>query len=228
MKPDSVSVSPAAAARLPLYIRSLKELAHSGVEQVCSRDLAEATGLEAHQIRKDLSRIGNLGKRGVGYQVDGLIDEISTYLRLSRTWRVALIGYGRLGAALAAHLLVSGENFRLAAVFDCSARKIGARVGDLEVMSWKRIPQVFRECAIEMAIITTPPLAAQGVAELAVEGGVRLILNFAPISLNVPTTAVVRNVDLATEMLALSLQLPSKKRLRGPRIARPTASWASA
>ena len=227
MKTDLALVSPAAAARLPLYVRSLKDLAQRGVDQVSSRDLADVTGLEAHQIRKDLSRIGNLGKRGVGYQVEALIQEISAYLRLSRTWSVALVGCGKLGSALSGYLIASGSNFRLTALFDCSSRKLGTRVGDLEIHSWTKIPSVMKERQVDMVVIATPAVAAQAVADLAAQGGARFILNFAPIVISVPGGVVVRNVDLANEMLALSLQTSAGRSERSHRLARPTVPWVS-
>ncbi len=218
-------LSPATASRLPIYARGLRELAQGGVQFVSSKSLAETTGLEAHLIRKDLSRLGTLGKRGVGYQVTELLSELTEFLRLFRTWRVAIAGCGRLGLALASYLPLAGRNFRLVAAFDCSARKIGTKAAGIEILPWTRMPAVLRERAVDMVIIATPPLAAQSVADLAVEGGTTLILNYAPTSLTVPEGVVVRNVDLADEMQALTLRITGRPVLRTRRLASPAIPW---
>ncbi len=221
MKNDAVPA--ATAARLPLYVRRLRELARNRVELASSRKLADTTGLEAHQIRKDLSYLGTFGKRGVGYQVDDLLEQLSSYLSLSRVWRVALVGYGRLGSAIACHLTLLGNSYHLSAVFDCSYQKIGSAVEDLEVLSWRQIPLVSRQRGIDMAILATPPLAAQGVADLLVEGGVKLLLNFTAAQIAVPGDCTVRNVDLSAEMQALALQHTARKPLRTREHARAFA-----
>lgn len=215
----------ATAARLPLYLRGLRELSLSGADLISSRGLSEITGLEAYQIRKDLSYLGSFGRRGVGYDVEELLQGLSDQLRLSRVWRVAVVGCGRLGSSLAAHLSIAERNFRVCAVFDCSARRVGAKVAGLEVLSWEKIPAAMRERGVDMAIIATPPLAAQGVADLIVESGVRLILNFAPISLSVPESVTVRGMDLADELQALSMHSSAKRTGRARDSARPTVSW---
>jgi redox-sensing transcriptional repressor len=215
----------AAAARLHLYVRGLRELARNNVELASSKNLAEATGLEAHQIRKDLSYLGSFGKRGVGYQIDVLLEQLTAYLSLSRVWRVGLIGYGRLGSALAAYLATGDRNYRLAAIFDCSAHKIGVTAGTLQVLSWRSIPTVCREQGVDLAIIATPPLAAQGVADLLVEAGVHMILNYAPTILTVPDEISVRNLDLLLELQALTAQQPFKRHPQPRDFAASITMW---
>ena len=207
-------VPAATAARLALYVRGLKELARERVELASSRTLAEATGMEAHLIRKDLSYLGSFGKRGVGYPVERLLQQLSSYINLARLWRVSIVGCGRLGSALAAYLSVGDHNYRLVAIFDCSVHRIGTKVGDLQVLSWRTIPSVSRERGVDIAIIATPPLSAQGVANLLVEGDVHLILNFSAVQLTVPDDVAVRNVDISAEMQALTLQHPRQRRVQ--------------
>ena len=209
MKCDGVPE--ATAARLPLYVRGLKELARERVELVSSQTLAEAIGLEAHLIRKDLSYLGSFGKRGVGYHVEQLLHQLSSRIGLLRQWRIAVVGCGRLGSALAAYLSFDDRNYRLSAVFDCSTHKIGTSAGGLQVLSWRTIPSASHERGIDMAIVATPPLPAQRVADLLVEGGVHLILNFSTVQLAVPDDVAIRNVDVSVELQALTSQYSAKK-----------------
>ena len=219
-------VPAATAARLPLYVRGLKELAYERVQLASSRTLAEATGMKAQLIRKDLSYLGSFGKRGVGYPVEQLLQQLSSYINLARPWRVSVVGCGRLGSALAAYLSTGDHNYRLAAIFDCSAHKIGTKVGDLQVLSWRTIPSVSRERGIDIAIIATPPLPAQRIAELLVKGGVRSILNYSTAELALPEDVAVRNLDLSAEMQTLTLQHLVRTRAKTHGSARPVvAMW---
>ena len=224
MKNDGVPA--ATAARLPLYVSGLKDLARERVELASSQTLAASTGMQAHLIRKDLSYLGSFGKRGVGYPVDQLLQQLSSYINLARLWRVSVVGCGRLGSALASYLAAGDSNYHLVAVFDCSAHKIGTNVGNLQVLSWRAIPSASRERSVDIAIIATPPLSAQGVANLLVEGGVHLILNFSTVQLTVPGDVSVRNMDISAEMQALTLQHPRKRRAKAQSSARPVASQA--
>ncbi len=216
-------VPAATAARLPLYVRGLKELAREHVELASSRTIAEAIGMEAHLIRKDLSYLGSFGKRGAGYPVDQLLQQLTSYINLARLWRVCIVGCGRLGSSLAAFLSAGDRNYRLVAIFDCSVNRIGTKVGDLQVLSWRTVPSVSRERSVDIAIIATPPLSAQGVADLLVEGNVHMILNFSAAQLTVPDDVAVRNVDVSVEMQALTLQHPRKKRMQVHDFTKPPA-----
>lgn len=220
-------ISPTALGRLPLYARALREMATRGVEVASSRQLSSVTGLEAHKIRKDLSQLGSLGRRGVGYRVADLLGTITMYLSSSREWRLAIIGCGRLGNAIAWHICAGGGPYRLAAVFDCVPQKIGDRAGGVEILSSERIPAIARERNIDIAIVATPPRAAQGVVDLAVAGGIRLVLNFSPVALTVPDWVTVRTVDVANELFALSLRVPTRSRSRRRRPSPPAASWVT-
>lgn len=194
----------ATIARLPVYVQGLKSLAETGTRLISSQRLAAATGVEAPQIRRDLSHLGAFGTPGVGYDVNGLLHEISHCLGLSRTWRVALAGYGRLGSALAAYPGFLERNFRIAAIFDNNPALVGMRVGHLEVMHSARIPSMVKELDIEIGIVATTGSSAQEVADQFVASGVTSLLNFAPVTLTLPDRVVVRNIDLAAEMQILS------------------------
>ena len=217
-------VPAATAARLPMYVRGLKELAREQVQLTSSLTLAQAIGMEADLIRKDLSYLGSFGKRGVGYPVEQLLQQLSSFINLGRLWRVSIVGCGRLGSALAAYLSVGDNNYRLVAVFDCSALRIGTKVGDLRVLSWRSIPSISRERSVDIAIIATPPISAQRVADLLVDGGVHLILNFSTAQLVVPGDVAVRNIDISAEMQALIHQQPRKPRTKARSTTMPSAS----
>ncbi|MHB0869305.1 MAG: redox-sensing transcriptional repressor Rex [Chloroflexota bacterium] len=202
----SPHISPATVARLPLYIQGLEALLHQGVRLTSSQRLAQVTGIEAAQIRRDLSYLGAFGTPGVGYDVRGLHHELCHYLGTSRVCAVALVGYGNLGSALVTFGGLEERNFHIAAIFDVAPDKVGRRVGDLVIEPTSRIPTVVKELAIEIAILATPSEAAQELSDLLVRAGVTAVLNFTPVTLAVPPRVTVRNIDVAAEMQILSFE----------------------
>ena len=193
--------------RLALYLRKLRELRARGVERVSSKDLAEAIDLNAAQIRKDFSYFGEFGTRGVGYEVDSLIDVITRSLGLHRTWNVAIIGAGLLGTALARYRGFGEQGFRLVAMFDSSATVIGASYGEGRVRSVAELEEFCVEERVDIAVVTVPASEAQATIERLVAAGVRAILNFAPVRVHTPDGVLVRQVDLSSELMALSFHL---------------------
>ncbi|MGE5620131.1 MAG: redox-sensing transcriptional repressor Rex [Sphingomonadaceae bacterium] len=197
-------ISPATVARLPIYIQGLERLLQLGVRLASSQRLAHVTGIEAAQIRRDLSYLGAFGTPGVGYDVPGLHHELSHYLGISQVCPIALVGYGNLGSALASSSALRERNFHIAAIFDVAPDKVGKAVGGLLIEPPSRITSVIRDLGIEIAVLATPPDAAQELAGRLVEAGVTAILNFAPVTLRVPPHVSVRNIDVAAEMQILS------------------------
>ena len=194
----------ATVARLPLYYRALLETAEREIVTISSERLAELAGVNAAKVRKDLSYLGSYGTRGVGYDVDYLLHEISRELGLTRDWPVAIVGIGNLGRALANYRGFGARGFRVVALVDADAALVGKRVGDLAIESIDDLDRIVAERAIAIAILATPAAVAQEVADRLVQAGVRSILNFAPAVLAVPDGVFLRKVDLAIELQILS------------------------
>lgn len=194
----------AAVARLPLYYRALVEIGDDDVDTVSSERLAVLAGVNAAQVRKDLSYLGSYGTRGVGYEVAFLLDRISRELGLTHDWPVAIVGLGNLGHALANYAGLSDRGFRVLALVDADPAKVGTVVGDLAVEAVEDLAELVRTRGITIGIIATPAAAAQVVADQLVAAGVQSILNFAPAVIAVPEEVSVRKVDLATELQILS------------------------
>lgn len=191
-------------ARLPLYYRALLEVADQAVSTVSSERLAELAGVNAAKVRKDLSYLGSYGTRGVGYDVDHLLREVSGELGLTRDWPVAILGVGNLGRALANYRGFSARGFRVVALIDADPDKVGQAVGDLRIEAVDELPAVVAERHVAIGVIAAPAAAAQAVADRLVAAGVSSILNFAPAVVVVPSEVTLRKVDLATELQILS------------------------
>ena len=194
----------ATVARLPLYYRALLETAERQVATISSERLAELAGVNAAKVRKDLSYLGSYGTRGVGYDVEYLLHEISRELGLTRDWPVVIVGIGNLGRALANYRGFGARGFRVMALVDADPALVGKRVGDLEVESIDDLDRIVAERRVAIAILATPATAAQDVSDRLVAAGVTSILNFAPAVLSVPDGVSMRKVDLAIELQILS------------------------
>jgi redox-sensing transcriptional repressor len=195
--------------RLATYLRVLLDAREAGVQTVSSHDIERLSGISAAQFRKDLSYFGEFGKPGVGYSTQQLIECIERILRLDREQPMLLIGAGNLGAALVGYPNFHTHRFRIAAVFDNNFVKIGRPFGDLIIEDIARLKEVNARIGAQIAIIAVPANAAQEVADLLVEAGIRAILNFAPVSLKVPPHVHVRNVSFLQELAVLSYHLAS-------------------
>ncbi|MFN8034947.1 MAG: redox-sensing transcriptional repressor Rex [Acidimicrobiia bacterium] len=194
----------ATVARLPLYYRALLETSERQVATVSSEQLAELAGVNAAKVRKDLSYLGSYGTRGVGYDVEYLLVQISRELGLTEDWPVAIVGIGNLGHALANYRGFGARGFRIRALVDADDRKVGQRIDDLTIESLDALPRIVQDRGIAIGMIATPAAAAQEVADRLVEAGVTSILNFAPAVVTVPATVSLRKVDLAIELQILS------------------------
>jgi redox-sensing transcriptional repressor len=194
----------ATVARLPVYLRSLAELVDDKVSTVSSERLAEMAGVNAAKVRKDLSYLGSYGTRGVGYDVEYLLYQMSRELGLTHDWPVAIVGAGNLGSALANYGGFTQRGFPVAAMFDADPRKVGQVIHGVEVHHTDDLERLARELAVGIGVIATPAPAAQDVADRLVAAGVRSILNFAPAVISVPDDVSLRKVDLALELQILS------------------------
>jgi redox-sensing transcriptional repressor len=194
----------ATVARLPVYVRSLVELASARTATVSSERLADMAGVNAAKVRKDLSYLGSYGTRGVGYDVEYLLFEMNRELGLTHDWPVVIVGIGNLGHALANYRGFGDRGFPVTALVDANPAKVGMRVGDLAVRSIDDLPSIVADEGVSIAVLATPATAAQEVADLVVAAGVRSILNFAPAVITVPDDVSLRKVDLAVELQILS------------------------
>jgi redox-sensing transcriptional repressor len=194
----------ATVSRLPVYLRSLLELAEEKTATISSERLAEMAGVNAAKVRKDLSYLGSYGTRGVGYDVEYLLFQMSRELGLTHDWPVVIVGIGNLGAALANYGGFGDRGFPVAALVDADAKKVGRKVGPLAIRHMDDLPELVAELGIAIGIIATPASVAQEVADRLTEAGVTSILNFAPAVISVPADASLRKVDLALELQVLS------------------------
>lgn len=204
-----MKVPSAAISRLITYLRILEELEAKGIHRTSSEQLAEEAQVTAFQVRKDLSYFGSYGTRGVGYTVPVLKRELRHILGLNRRWGLAIVGMGRLGSALADYPGF-GETFELRGFFDVDPEKIGKPVGrgviePMEALS-QRVPG-----RIEIALLTVPREAAQEAADQLVRAGIKGILNFAPVVLEVPKEVAVENVDFLAGLTRLAFFILNPK-----------------
>jgi redox-sensing transcriptional repressor len=181
--------------RLPLYARSLRYLLDEGIHSVSSQELGERINVTAAQIRKDLSYFGEFGKQGIGYDVEKLLHHIERILGLTHKWPVVVVGIGHLGQAIARYEGFHSQGLQLVGLFDSDPAKVGQLVGDLPIQSFERLPEVVREQHARLAIIAVPAAHAQSVADQLIAAGVRAILNYAPVILQVPDDIWLRYID---------------------------------
>ena len=197
------TLSGATVARLPRYLRLLDETNGSS-RTVSSDELAEAAGVTAANVRRDLAALGFQGTRGVGYVAGDLRDRIRRELGIEHRRRVGIIGAGNLGTALAKYSGLSKRGFDVVAIYDIDTRRIGARVSGVAVRNLAAMADDLSAGLFDMAILAVPAGSAQQVADTLVGAGARSILNFAPVRVNVPESVAVRQVDLSNELQILS------------------------
>jgi redox-sensing transcriptional repressor len=210
-----------AVRRLSLYLRQLEAFKRKDRRTVSSKQLGESLHLTDAQVRKDLAYFGQFGHPGIGYRVDDLIAHMRRILGTDKTWNVLLVGAGNLGRALMAYNGFDAKGFRLVAVFDSDTGKIGKRFGPFApgpeeprearryftIQPLTEIRSTVEKLQIRLAMLAVPGDAAQDVAEQCVEAGVRGLLNFAPVSLSLPSHIAVNAVDLAVQLEQLSFQV---------------------
>jgi redox-sensing transcriptional repressor len=204
-------ISESTVRRLSHYLRSLEGFELPG-GTVSSEELAARGQTTAAQVRKDLSHFGSFGKRGLGYQVEELRTRLGRILGIDRTWRVALVGAGRIGLALFEYPAFRSRGYECVAIFDADPEKIGQRWGELIIESPDVFEPTLQELEVELVILALPAAGAQEMAARAVDAGVKGILNFAPLRLNVPPRVPVEDVNLVMELEALSFAITQAER----------------
>ena len=203
-------VAESTVRRLSLYLRFLEEFEGQGVETVSSGALASRGGTTSAQVRKDLSFFGSFGKRGLGYPVPELADQLREILGLKQRYQVGMIGAGKIGSALVQYRGFKQRGFDIVAIFDSDPAKIGKQWNGLTIQDIATLEAEFARRPLGMAVLVTPADAAQPVTDRLVALGVKAVLNFAPVQLVVPDDVVVKTVNLALELETLSYALANR------------------
>lgn len=196
--------------RLSIYSSYLTEVAHKGNITVSSSDLAKRAGISATLARKDLAYFGEFGTPGVGYNVKELYSHILTILGLHEEWSVSLVGLGNLGLALCRNISSRKPGFMITSIFDSNPAKIGKTINGITVMPVTQLEEVVGNNHTQIGIICVPGSAAQKIADMMVRSGVRAILNFAPVQINVPPDIKLRTVDLTVNLEVLTFNVGVK------------------
>ena len=204
---DNDKIPDSTIRRVSAYHRTVSELLAAGHETASSYEIARRSGTTSPQLRKDLSLFGSFGKRGTGYRVAALHEELKSILGLNRRWRVAVVGAGNLAHALSEYREFRRQGFEIVAVFDVDPKRVGQAWKGVTVEHFDAFTEAAKTGNYEMGVITTPAAAAQDVADRMIAAGIRGILNFASVKLVVPPHVTLRNVDMAIEMESLSFAL---------------------
>jgi redox-sensing transcriptional repressor len=210
----SHGIPEATIARLPVYLRVLYAFAEQDIATVSSEELAAAAGVNSAKLRKDLSHLGSYGTRGVGYDVDYLVYQVSRELGLTQDWPVVIVGAGNLGRALANYGGFASRGFRVAALLDSDPEVVGTEIAGHVVGSADHLESVVVRQGVSIGVIATPAGSAQDVCDRLVAAGVTSILNFAPMVLNVPSGVDVRKVDLSIELQILAFHAQRRSVVR--------------
>jgi redox-sensing transcriptional repressor len=193
--------------RLPLYLRSLQRMASEKRQVTSSQELGERLGISAAQIRKDLSQFGEFGKQGTGYNIEYLISQLQKILHVKRDWEVAVVGAGDIGSAVTRYKGFANRGFTVKMIFDNDPEKVGVRIGDFTVQDSADLVHVIQNAGIRVAMIATPAAMAQEVADQLVKAGVKAILNYAPISINIPPDVRVQYIDPSIHLQRMTYYL---------------------
>ena len=200
-------VADSTVRRLSLYLRYLEEFQARGASTISSDELAALAGTTPAQVRKDLSVFGSFGKRGLGYEVAELTRRLRKILGLEREWRVVIVGAGKIGGALALYRGFRQRGFSIVAVYDIDPRKVGSPFESFTVRDVGLLEEDNRREPADIAILTVPGEAAQGVLDQVSAAGIRAVLNFAPVQLHASEDVTVKTVNMAMELEGLSFAL---------------------
>ncbi|MCD1025770.1 redox-sensing transcriptional repressor Rex [Enterococcus sp. SMC-9] len=193
----------ATAKRLPLYLRYLNMLQDSGIKRIKSKEFAEITQVPSATIRRDFSHLGELGRSGYGYDVSYLIEVFNSILDTNEEKRIALVGFGNLGKALANNNFRRNSNLNIVAVFDNNPDLVGKVIDGHEIYSMADFDTVAKDKCVTVAISTVPSQFSQEAVNVIVKAGITAILNFAPDRVDVPGNVHVQYIDLTTELQTL-------------------------
>jgi redox-sensing transcriptional repressor len=198
---DGDRLSLGVAARLSRYLQVLTQARKMGKDTISSQELSDYTHINSTQIRRDLSGFGKFGKRGVGYNVESLVNEIRKILRTAGQHNIALFGAGHLGQAIASSDIFADHGFRIVAMFDVDPTVIGRQIGGLEVRPFDQIDEVVEREQVVVGVLAVPSAASQEVADRLVSSGVKIIFNYSERLLQVPPDVTVHTSSPAVDLL---------------------------
>lgn len=204
-------ISQATIDRLPLYFRTLRLAEDEEITIISSEELGRRLDITPEQIRKDLATFGQFGRKGIGYDVSELKNRISNILGLQNQWKLAIVGVGHLGGALANYVNFAPLGFSVVALFDSNKEIIGTLINGIKVKNITTLKKTVESRKIDIGVISVPDYAAQSVADALVDAGIKGIWNFAPTKLNVPPTIPLVNEDLSIGLSALSYHMSSSE-----------------
>lgn len=207
---QSKDISKAVIKRLPRYRRYLGELKKKGVEKISSKDLSELIGYTASQVRQDLNNFGGFGQQGYGYSVSNLYNEIGNILGLNKVYEIVVVGYGRLGEAMASYIDKNEKQFHIAGIFDVSNKVKNVKFKDAYVSTCEDLKEFVKKNKIEIAVITVPREKGQIVADTLVDAGIKGIWNFSSVDLELPERISVENVHMSDSLHALAYYMNDK------------------
>lgn len=193
--------------RLPLYLRALQRMASEGRQVTSSQELGERLGISAAQIRKDLSQFGEFGKQGTGYNIEYLTEQLRHILKVDRDWDIAVVGAGDIGSGIARYRGFANRGFCVAMIFDNAPEKIGTQIGDFVVKDIADLEEAIRKANIRIAMLAVPAASAQEVTDKLVKAGIRSILNYAPLSITVPSDVRVQYIDPSVHLQRMTYYL---------------------
>lgn len=199
--PYEIEYSTGTIERLSSYLNCLVQFRERGHRYVSSKEIGMCTGVNPAEVRRDLLRFGTFGKKGLGYPVDGLIEEIRKILGSRKIRKIALAGAGNLGTAIANYEGLRKHGFKIAAIFDNDPKKIGEMVGGVRVQDVSMMEQVVKKENIKIGIIATPSEAAQEVADTMIRAGIRVIINYSDVYISAPRNVQVHNTNPVVELL---------------------------
>jgi redox-sensing transcriptional repressor len=196
--------------RLSIYLSFLEEIEERGVPTTSSDDLARLGGTTSAQVRKDLSFFGSFGKRGLGYSVPELSSRLREILGLGRQWKVAIVGVGKVGSALARYAGFAERGFMVTGVYDSDPAKLGNKSGGVVIKSMEELDRDVAGGKYDIAVLTVPAEVAQTIVDRLVKAGIKAILSFAPTQLTVPSDVTLRTVNMAMELEGLTFALTNR------------------
>ena len=201
---NSKKVPHVTVKRLSRYLRMLERFQEQGQETISSEELAAELHVKPSQLRKDLAYFGEFGTRGMGYSIIRLAEALRRILGLHRQWAIGIIGVGNLGTALLRYKGLNEKGFRVAALFDDDPEKVGSSRSGIHIYHIDELSRVVRDKNIQIIILTVPAPAAKAAADVAINAGIRAIMNFAPVGIHAPPDVTCLQVDITSELKILS------------------------
>lgn len=208
----SKKISPAVIKRLPKYYRYLEELSRKSVTKTSSKELSKMTGFSASQIRQDLNNFGGFGQQGFGYDVRKLSQEIGKILGLDKKYNIIIVGAGNIGQAIANYTGFYEEGYSVVALFDKNPKLVGLSIRNIIIQDIDELENFLNTVKVDIAVICTPKIVCQHIADRLVECGIKAIWNFAPADIKIPDDVTVENVHINESLFALTYYYNESKK----------------